>query len=287
MPYRFLLEAPEGLDEEVKVVVDSVHDARVVVEHHPRPLAITPGEEIAELTISCHSLDVVDELLRWASEAGVGSQIVVDGYRGRRAALAELDPTSLRRLIQGDQYWMKNTIPRIRHIDLPMMEGGARVAEVPYGGRLSSGALVAPPETAVTLGDVDAVAVRVRDIARAEAFYRDFFGMGVAYRARREGDRWQLLGEDFDWTESIHTGVVPEIVRVENGPVALVLIHVGQGAVMHENRVAYISLSVPAETLSRLRGRALFANYTVQEDSPRAFRFVDPFGVTWQLVVND
>jgi uncharacterized glyoxalase superfamily protein PhnB len=43
---------------------------------------------------------------------------------------------------------------------------------------------------------------------------------------------------------------------------------------------------VPLETLQEIRGKALFASYAVQEDSPRAFRFVDPFGVAWQLVAT-
>ena len=190
-------------------------------------------------------------------------------------------------MVQGDQYWMENTVPRIRYVESTTMEGGARVSEVPYGGRMAGGAIAIPADKPVALGAVDALAVRVRDIARAEAFYRDFLGMGVAYRARREGDRWEVLDASYDYVDGLRTGTVPEVVRIENGPIALVLINAGMGAVMHENRVAYVSVSVPADTLNGLRGRALFANYTIQEDSPRAFRFVDPFGVTWQLVVND
>ncbi|RIK46599.1 MAG: hypothetical protein DCC58_02680 [Chloroflexi bacterium] len=287
MPYRFVLEVPDTVHEEVKVVVDAVHDARVVIERHPRPQSPDSPQSYAELTVACHSLDVVDEIYRWLAESAVGRGVVIDAYNGSRVELADYDPRAVRRMIQGDQYWMEHTVPRIRNVDLPMMEGGARVAEVPYGGRLSSSALAVPAESHVELGAVDAIAVRVRDLARAEAFYRDFFGMGVAYRARREDDRWRFLDADFDWTASIHDGIVPEIVRLENGPVALVLINAGMGAVMHENRVAYVSVTVSSSTLARLRGRALFANYTVLEDSPRAFRFADPFGVTWQLVVND
>src|SRR5688572_1968817 len=136
MPYRFVLEVPEGLHEEAKVVVDSVHDARVVIERRPRPNAIDPLDDFAELTVSCHSLDVVDELYRWVGEVEAGRQIVVEAYKGPRAALVDHDPKALRRMIQGDQYWIENSVPRIRNVELPMMEGGARVADVPYGGRL-------------------------------------------------------------------------------------------------------------------------------------------------------
>ena len=80
------------------------------------------------------------------------------------------------------------------------------------------------------------------------------------------------------------TGGCSAIIRLENGPVSLFLINAGAAAVLMEARVAYISVSAPVETLNELRGRALFASYTLQEDSPRAFRFIDPFGVSWQIV---
>jgi len=287
MPYRFVLEVPEALQEEAKVVVDSSRGARVVVERHPRAMVTVPDDAIAALTIACQNLDIIDELHRWLNEYDGGAGVVIDAYNGGRVTFADHDPKALRRLVRGDQYWFENTVPRIRYVEAAMMEGGARVSEVPYGGRLASRAIAVPADNPVALGSVDAVAVRVRDIAKAEAYYRDFFGMGVAYRARRDGDRWQVLEDTYDYDQGLHTGTTPEVVRMENPPVALVLINAGMGAVMHENRVAYVSVNVPPETLTGLRGRALFANYTIQEDSPHAFRFVDPFGVTWQLVVND
>jgi catechol 2,3-dioxygenase-like lactoylglutathione lyase family enzyme len=158
------------------------------------------------------------------------------------------------------------------------------VADVPYGGRPASGSAIATAERQVTLGTVDHIAVRVRDVYKAEAFYRDFFGMNVIYRTRRDDDRWQHLPADYDWAERHSTGIEPDIVRLENGAVSLVVINAGAAAVMMEQRVAHISVTAPAETLNELRGRAMFANYTVQEDSPRAFRFIDPFGISWQIV---
>jgi catechol 2,3-dioxygenase-like lactoylglutathione lyase family enzyme len=158
------------------------------------------------------------------------------------------------------------------------------VADVPYGGRTASGLAVAEAVNDVTLGAVDHVAVRVRNPYQAETFYRDFFGMSVSYRARRDDDRWQHLPADYDWNDRFATGIEPDIIRMENGPVSLVLINAGAAAVLMEARVAYISVSAPIETLNELRGRALFASYTLQEDSPRAFRFIDPFGVSWQIV---
>lgn len=284
MAYRFVLDVPEAAHDDIKTVIGSVRDAQVLIDRHPR--AVDPELARAEITVTAYTLDIIDALYAWMGERDVNTDVNLDAHKGGRLNLPEYDLKQMRRIIQGDQYWFENTVPLIRHIDTSLMEGGARVADVPYGGRLASSVAVLPAETRVALGNVDHIAVRVRDMPLAEKFYQDFFGMDVVYRARRDGERWQHFDAGFDWVESLHTGDFPEIVRLENGSVALVLINAGMGAVMHETRVAYVSVRVPVETLNALRGRALFASYTVQEDSPRSFRFVDPFGVTWQLVAD-
>jgi len=289
MAYRFVLDVPEAAHEDAKAVISSVRDAQVLIDRHPHPgtpdpVIDTADAARAELTVSAHTLDVIDALYAWIDERAINTDVYIDAHRGGRLHLPDHDAKSLRRLVQGDQYWFDNTVPRIHYSDPQMMEGGARVSEVPYGGRSTSGLAVLSAETRVDLGAIDHVAVRVRDLPRAEAFYRDFFGMDVIYRARREDERWQHLPLDYDWVASVHTGIFPEIIRLENGPIALVLVNAGAGAVMHETRVAHISLSAPIATLNALRGRALFSSFTLQEDSPSSVRFVDPFGVTWQIV---
>jgi catechol 2,3-dioxygenase-like lactoylglutathione lyase family enzyme len=284
MAYRFVLELPEAAHPDAKAVIDSVRDAQVLIDRHPR--AANPEAARAELTVAAHSLDVIDAIYAWMTESDINQDVYLHAFKGQRVHLPEYDALTLRRMIQGDQYWLENTVPRLHYVDQAMMEGGARVSDVPYGGRSATGTAVIPAETRVHLGSFDHVAVRVRDARRAEGFYRDFFGMSVIYRAYRDNDRWQHLDASFDWDESLSTGIGPEIVRLENGPIAIVLVNAGQGAVMHENRVAYISVAVPMDTLNALRGRVLFSSYTLQEDSSHAFRFVDPFGVSWQIVAG-
>ena len=115
-------------------------------------------------------------------------------------------------------------------------------------------------------------------------------GFGAELLSHQDADgQWAggaYFPADFDWNDRFATGIEPDIIRLENGPVSLVLINAGAAAVLMEARVAYISVSAPIETLNELRGRALFASYTLQEDSPRAFRFIDPFGVSWQIVAE-
>lgn len=284
MAYRFILEVPEAVHEDAKIAVESSRDAEILIERHPHEL--DPNNAFAELTVVAHNLDVVDNLYAWSIEDGVHSNVYLSAHKGPRVSLGDYDSKAIRRLIQGDQYWFENTTPRISHqIDL-VMEGGARVADVPYGGRLANSAAVLQAQTTLDIGSIDNVAINVRDIARAEAFYRDFFGMNVIYRARRNNDHWEHLDTTYSYNEGIHTGIEPEIVRLENGSVGLVLINTGMGKVLHEPRLAYISLNVTMDTLNHIRGRALFSSFTVQEDSPRAFRFVDPFSIVWQIVAS-
>ena len=284
MAYRFVLDVPEALHESAKAAVGTARDAMVLIEHKPTPSV--SEEQRVDLSVTAHTLDVIDVVYRWLAEIDDAGDVYLDAYKGGRFPLVEHDPKALRRLIQGNQYWYENTMPNVHYLDAGMMEGGAKVADVPYGGRTASGLAVAEAENAVTLGAVDHVAVRVRNPHQAEAFYRDFFGMSVSYRARRDDDRWQHLPAGYDWDERHTTGIEPDIIRMENGAVSLVIINAGAAAVLMEARVAYISISAPIETLNALRGRALFASYTIQEDNPRAFRFIDPFGVSWQIVAE-
>lgn len=284
MTYRFVLDVPETLHESAKAAVGTARDAMVLIERRPNPTSAEGSR--AELSVSAHTLDVIDIVYRWLAETGDGGDVYLEAYKGGRFPLVEHDPKALRRLIQGNQYWYENTMPNVHYLDAGMMEGGAKVADVPFGGRTASGLAVAPAENDVTLGQLDHVAVRVRNPYQAETFYRDFFGMSVIYRARREDERWQHLPADFDWNDRFKTGIEPDIIRLENGAVSLVVINAGAAAVLMEARVAYISVSAPIDTLNALRGRALFASYTVQEDSPHAFRFIDPFGVSWQIVAE-
>jgi catechol 2,3-dioxygenase-like lactoylglutathione lyase family enzyme len=285
MAYRFVLTVPEAVHEDAKEAIDASPGADVLISRRSR--VINPDHPVGEITVVAHTLDVIDTLYAWAAEVDVLPDVQLDAHKGAQLTLGAYDPGSLRRIIQSDQYWFENTVARISHVDDRAMEGGVRVSEVPYGGRAASSVALVPAPTEVTLGPIDHIALKVRDIARAERFYQTFFGMSVMYRAYREDERWLFLEDDFDWEASIHTGVKPEIVRIENGPVALVLINVGIGYTLHENRVGYVSVNVPQATLNDLRGQALFSSYTVQEDTPHSFRFVDPFGLVWQLVAGD
>ena len=153
----------------------------------------------------------------------------------------------------------------------------------PYG-------LVIPRETAIIKAEhsleiqaIDHIALRVASIQRAEAFYHEFLEMDVVARARRSGDDWEIMPIDFDWTVGLNTGFYPEMVVLRNGPINLLLLNAGHGAVMNEPRLAHIGLRVSSETLGFLRGTVLIRSYPVVQDDLHAFRFRDPYGITWHL----
>lgn len=284
MAYRFVLEVPRGPHDGAKRVIASVDDAEILNEGHYN--TYDSKQAYAEITVASHSLDIIDKLYTWVETREGGSEdIYITTEHGDRFRLNAYNARTMRRAVQSDQDRYEGAVEQRGHID-DSGTGGALVADVPFGGRLTTGAAVAPAKTQIKLGNVDHIALRVRDLAKAEQFYQRFFGMDVMYRAYRQDGRWRFLDASFDWQESVATGVQPEMIRIENGPVAIVLTNVGYAKILHENRVAYLSVQAPMDSLNELRGKALFASFTVQEDTPQSFRFVDPFGMVWQIIAE-
>jgi len=153
----------------------------------------------------------------------------------------------------------------------------------PYGLDIPKGAAVAEAEHTLDLHAFDHIALRVASIQRAESFYHDLFEMDVVARARRSGDDWEIMPVDFDWTEGLNTGYYPELVVLRNGPITLLLLNAGHGAIMIEPRLAHVGLRVSSESLGFLRGTVLIRSYPVIQDDLHAFRFRDPYGITWHL----
>ena len=158
---------------------------------------------------------------------------------------------------------------------------------LPYGVTLSSSTAVLRPERTLEFEAIDHVAIRVADVRRAEAFYHDFFEMDVVLRARRFHDNWEVLPSTFDYNEGLTTGYYPEIIHLRNGVLKIVLVNAGRGAVINEHRVEHVGLRVPQATLTAIRGVALVRNFSVEQDDRQAFRFTDPYGITWHLATGE
>lgn len=282
MMIRFVLEVPEDVADEVVRLIDDAPEAEPLAARRDESMA--PENGVVEINVVAEELGIVDRIYDWIEEQDSQPLIFLNLEQGDRYRLSAYDRDSLRHALEADLEAGLDTTPRARYA---VSRAGNAATEIPYGGPLTDGTPLVPARRKVKLGQIEHIAVRVRDPMRAERFYQEMLGMNVIYRAYLEDGRWEQLDESFDWEESIHTGVRPEIVRLENGPIALVLIDVGGGKILHEKRVDHISVAAPATTLAEIRGRALFHSFTVLEDTPVAFRFVDPFGVVWQFVVDE
>lgn len=237
------------------------------------------------ISVIAESADIVDALYAWHDTLDGNPLVFVNFADGERSRLSAYDADSLREVFEArrDSLLLTGSAPPVQ---VTRTRAGNSVYEVPFGGRMSDGPALISAESTIKLDGFDHVALRVSDLARAERFYHNFFGMDIVYRAYREDDRWEQLDETFDWSEAVHTGQKPEIVRMENGPVALVLIDVGLAQPIYENRIDHVSVVVSPEVLAEIRGRALFYSFTVREEGQRAFSFVDPFGLVWQLIAE-
>ncbi len=157
------------------------------------------------------------------------------------------------------------------------------VSGFPYGLALPANTTIIKAEHTLEIQAFDHIALRVANIREAEDFYHEFLEMDVIARARRSSDGWDVLPTDFEWAEGLRTGQYPELVVLRNGPISLFLVNVGRGTVLNEPRLAHIGLQVSSETLSTLRGIVLIRSYPVIQDDIHAFRFRDPYGMTWHL----
>lgn len=283
MTIRFILELPRAHGRGALEVIDNTPDAEIIVARNVEGL-----EEAAatgEISVIAASLDVINRLYAWHDGLEGNPPVFINIADGERYRMSAYDGPSLRRALEahlGDA----SVPPPAPPAQYAASRAGNLVYEMPFGGAMSDGPALVSAESAVKLERFDHVALRVHDLSRAERFYHSFFGMDIAYRAYREEDRWEQVDETFDWSTSINEGPHPEIVRLENGPVAIVLIDSGLAQPIYENRIDHISVIVSPEVLAQIRGKALFQSFTVREDGQRAFQFIDPFGLVWQLIAE-
>ena len=284
MTIRFILEVPRQQVSGALAVIDHVEDAEVIEAQNVEGLEA--AQATRDISVIAGSLDLVSDLYGWYEGLEDDPPVFINIADGERCRLSAYDVASLKRVLE-DHLETESEPPPVPAVQYAASRAGNLTIEVPFGGRMSDGPALVSADRPITMERIDHVALRVPDLSRAERFYHSFFGMDVVYRAYREEDRWEQVDETFDWSASINEGPFPEIVRLENGPVAIVLIDVGMAQPIYENRVDHLSVVVSPEVLAQIRGKALFQSFTVREDGQRAFQFVDPFGLVWQLMTDE
>jgi catechol 2,3-dioxygenase-like lactoylglutathione lyase family enzyme len=287
MAYRFLLEVPESLGGEANIAVGAAPDAQVVVVRtsHGRDY----DEPYLDLTIAAHTLRVIETLYDWFDDLGASRpdlRIVL--HSGERLSLEEHDRGSLVAAIRRDQPWVERSIPHIGdHVtDLVEVDDDTLGDPVlPVAPARSSVAVA--KERAVAIRDLNHIAIRVTDLAKAERFYSDFFAMDVLGRARRspQGGYTSLNGS-YSWDEARKTGQTADVTFLRNGPLTLALQSLGLGARLEWGLLDHISIRVDATTYLNLKGQVLMRSYELLASEETAFVFRDPFGASWEITLQ-
>ncbi|HEV2108591.1 MAG TPA: VOC family protein [Thermomicrobiales bacterium] len=315
MAYRFLLEVPEALAAEATVAVESAGDAQVLVVRNSHGLGF--DDPYMDLTVASHTLRVIGALYGWFDELGASRpDIRIVLHDGDRLSLEQHDRGAMIAAIRRDQPWVERSLPKIgEHERDTFVTANARPhdaeaapngEEIPIatgqynypgaGGVLDPFTAEPAPahETAtlaatrrVQLRALNHVAIRVSDLAKAERFYNEFFGMDILGRARRTSrGGYEPLTGDYDAIEAVRTGTEADMTFLRGGEVTLALQRAGRGIPIARNSLLdHISVSVDAMTFANLRGEVLLRGLDPLTVTETATTFRDPFGVVWEIAM--
>lgn len=319
MAYRFLLSVPTTLVDDANIAVSQADDAQVLVVRNSHGLGF--DDPYSDLTVAAHSLRVVATIYDWFEAMGPDRPaIALVLHGGDRLPLADHDRGSMVAAIRRDQPWVERTLPRIgqhAHDEIRTPVAAVTTAgpltQADQGAPMSSAASTAiadladvstpgpapterswgilrPEERAprsVAIRELNHIAVRVTDLARAEAFYANFFGMDLVARGvKGDGDRLDLVGPGYVWAEASATGREADVAFLRNGPLVLALHRVGRGARLERDVLDHISIRVEPGTFRQLKGEALMRSMEILSATDRAIVVRDPFFLTWEISVD-
>ena len=319
MAYRFLLSVPTTLVDDANIAVSQADDAQVLVVRGAHDLGFE--DPYSDLTVAAHSLRVVATLYDWfEAMAPPRPSVGLVLHSGDRLVLADHDRGSMVAAIRQDQSWVERTLPRIgQHArdEIRMPVAAATTAgpmtQAAQGAPMSNAASSAIADLAdvstastsplerswrtlpaeeraprtVAIRDVNHIAVRVTDLARAEAFYAAFLGMDVVARGiKGAGERLDLVGPGYVWSEASATGRDADVAFLRNGPLVLAVYRVGRGARIERDALDHISIRVEPGAFRQLKGEALMRSMEILSATDRAIVVRDPFFLTWEISVD-
>jgi catechol 2,3-dioxygenase-like lactoylglutathione lyase family enzyme len=293
MAYRFLLEVPESLGAEANEAVATADDAQVLVVRNSHSRAF--DEPYLDLTIAAHTLRVIETLYDWFDVLGASRpdiQIVL--HSGETLSLEAYDRGTLVAAIRRDQPWVERSIPHIGdHVDdlTEIDDDAVGDPVIPVvSAALARPALslaVAEAEPAVVIRDLNHIAFRVTDLAKAERFYTEFFAMEIVIRARRSPQGgYATLNGSYSWERAKGTDQEAHVTFLRNGPLTLALHSLGRGARLEWGLLDHVSIRVDATTFVDLKGQVLIRSFELLASTDTAFVFRDPFGMSWEITLQ-
>lgn len=129
-------------------------------------------------------------------------------------------------------------------------------------------------------GGITHVALWVTDLEAAERYYRDLFGLAVAFREAQTADGWYTLPDDATWDDARVAGIRLDLAFLYRDTFALALERTDDGP--STGRLSHIGVQTDAATLDQLRIHAPTRGCIVRTDRPHALIFGDVYGVWWE-----
>lgn len=280
MAYRFVLEVPEPLADEVNTAVTSVPDVQV---HHIRNShGLGFDDPYVDLSVATYSFAVIERVYQWLAAYGQPyPEIRLVMHDGRRVSLPKANVSLIVAAIRRDQPWVDHTMPQIGvHEPKPWMTSGDSVELIETGSALD----LADPES-MAERFASAPAVPVHNLGPAERFYEEMLELGVVGRAvRRDDGTLQALEGPYDHQMARLHGMEADVVFLENGPLRINLDRRSRGLPLPygTNPVEIFTTATPGH-IGAVRGRVLMAGHNLLESDQGTLRFVDPFNVVWTI----
>ena len=286
--YRFLLEVPESLVENAKLVVGSANDAEVVLVRNSHGQGF--DDPYADLTVAAHSLRVVDSVYDWYSSTQPSPSLHLVLHSGQRLNLADFDRRAMTTAIRRDQPWVERTIPRIGEHSRDVLPGAPDQSDykaaqiVPKVGARGAGEPIVTATKRLRFLSPAHRAIQVTELDRAERYYIDFLGLHLLGR-EREDDNGNLnpVERDYHAARALAQGTEADLSYLANGPVEIRLERVGRGARLARDGGQPIAIAVDRTTFLQLKGDALMRGMEIVLDQPESFAVRDIYGLVWQF----
>lgn len=151
-----------------------------------------------------------------------------------------------------------------------------------------TGAVIAAPHP-VQLRALNHIAIRVNELEKAEAFYTSFFGMTIIGRANRDPKGgYEPVASGYDPRTAYAANQEADVTFLRSEAMTFVLRRMGRGDRVETNAILdHISVDVDIHGFAELRGEVLMRNFDVLSLAAEALSFRDPFGVVWEVTLDD
>jgi catechol 2,3-dioxygenase-like lactoylglutathione lyase family enzyme len=124
------------------------------------------------------------------------------------------------------------------------------------------------------------VALTVEDVAAAEAYYCELFGLEVAFRDVQHRGRQASLRAGVDWAEAKAHGVVPGLSSLFRDGFTLAL---EQGRVTGHGVLNHIGLDVDQREFDRLGRQVAEQGCRTMAERADLLVFFDRYGLQWEI----